>query len=154
MKKILAVLLVLSLAFCLFACTGNKEATYDAEKVALALATELEFGETLEKSVPEVAYSIYGISSELCEEAVLYCGSGATADEVAVFKCINETAAEEISLAASLRLDYLREGYSSYGPAEVPKIDAATLFVDGKTVIVCICENSEEVESIIKANAD
>ena len=153
MKRLIAVILIATCILCAYGCSQGPK-SYNTEALAAALATELEFGETLEQSTADFACSVYGIDASLCKEIAIYSGSGATADEVAVFNCVDESAAEEVSLAASLRLDYLKDGYSSYGPQEVPKIEAATLFVDGTTVVVCICNNSDKVAGIIESNAE
>ncbi len=148
MKKLTVFIIAAALALSLFGCGKSK--SYDANELANALNSGLEFGEALEKSDAEVAYSIYAVDSELCTDAALYLGSGATADEIAVFNCKDNESAEKVVAAANDRLDYLHEGYSSYGPAEVPKIEAAKVITEGLTVIVCICENPDAVSEIIK----
>lgn len=149
MKKALIFLIAIVLTFSLFGCNETK--SYDANALADTLNTELEFGETLEKSDANVAYSIYAIDSTLCTDAALYLGSGATADEIAVFTCKDKNSVEKVLTAVNERLDYLFDGYSSYGPAEVPKIENAEVITEGLTVIVCICENPDSVKSIVDA---
>ncbi len=148
MKKIIVFIIAAALALSFFGCAKSK--SYDANELADALNLGLEFGEALEKSDAEVAYSIYAIDPELCTDAALYLGSGATADEIAVFNCKDKESVEMVVAAANDRLNYLHEGYSSYGPAEVPKIDAANVITEGLTVVVCICENPDAVSEIIK----
>lgn len=149
MKKAIILILAAALTLSLFGCGNSKN--YDANALADALNAGLEFGEPLEKSEAEVAYSIYAVDPELCTDAALYLGSGATADEIAVFSCKSKDSVEKINAAVKDRLDYLLDGYSSYGPAEVPKIEAAEVIAEGLTVIVCICENPDAVKSIIDA---
>ncbi|MBQ7838339.1 MAG: DUF4358 domain-containing protein [Clostridia bacterium] len=153
MKKIWAAVLAALIMLTLFGCTKEAK-TYDANKLADALNAGLKFGETLEKSEAEVAYSIYAVDESLCTDAALYLGSGATADEVAVFNCVDETAAEKVKNAVDDRLDYLLDGYSSYGPAEVPKIESAAVITEGVSVILCICENPDAVSGIMDAAAE
>ena len=147
MKNIIAVILTAFLMLFLFGC-GNAK-IYDVNELADSLNSNLEFGEILEKTDAEIAYSIYGVEPELCTDAALYIGSGATADEIAVFNCTDSTSVEKVTEAINNRLDYLIEGYSSYGPAEVPKIEAAKVINEGNTIIVCICENPEAVSDLI-----
>ena len=153
MKKILAVILTAVMTLAFFGCTDNKAKNYDADVIADALNNQLQFGEALEKSTAEAAYSVYGIDESLCTKAAYYCGSGATADEIAVFNCVDEAALNEVLTAVEIRADYLREGYSSYGPEEVPKIDSAVITAIENTVILCICENSDTVFGIIDSAA-
>lgn len=153
-KKLSAVIIAVIIAFSLFGCTKNKKADYDADKIAAALCSELEFDEQLEKSTPEIACSYYGTDSELCEKIAFYVGSGATADEIAVFNCVDSDAREKVSEAVNSRIEYLRDGYSSYGPQEVPKINSAAVITRDNTVILCICKNPENAESIVKTASE
>lgn len=148
MKKIIVFIIAAALALSFFGCDKSK--SYDANELADALNSGLEFGDSLEKSGTEVAYSIYAVDPELCTDAALYLGSGATADEIAVFNCKDKESVEHVVASANNRLNYLHEGYSSYGPAEIPKIEAAKVITEGLTVIVCICENPDAVSEIIK----
>lgn len=148
MKKISAFIAALALVFCFGGCT--KEAiNYNANSAADALNASLTFGETLEKSTSDAAYSIYGIDPALCSDAAIYVGSGATADEIAVFNCIDENAVNTVLEAVNARIEYLIEGYSSYGPDQVPKIEAASVITSAETVIMCICDNPEAINGIL-----
>lgn len=154
MKKIFSLLIAFVLLFSFTGCTDNETKFYEANAVADALNANLEFGEELEKSSADIACSIYGIDSALCTDAAFYSGSGATADEIAVFNCIDENAVNTVAEAVNARLDYLREGYSSYGPQEVPKIESAVVLTKGNTVILCICNNPKNAESVADSAAE
>lgn len=149
MKKITIFLAALAMLFAFAGCIKEEVKNYEADAVADALNTGLTFGETLEKSTADAAYSIYGIDPALCTNAAVYVGSGATADEIAVFNCTDAAAAETVLKAVNTRIDYLREGYSDYGPDQVPKIDSAAVITLGNTVVMCICDTPEKVESIL-----
>jgi hypothetical protein len=148
MKKVAVIFIAFIMLLSLFGCGDTK--TFDVNILADSLNSNLEFGEALEKSESEIAYSIYGIDSSLCTDAALYLGSGATADEIAVFNCVDKTSAQKVVESANNRLAYLLEGYSSYGPSDVPKIESAKVITEGLTVIVCICENHDSVAEFIK----
>lgn len=149
MKKITIFLTALALLFAFAGCTKDEAKNYEADAVADALNAGLTFGEALEKSTADAAYSIYGIDPSLCTNAAVYVGSGATADEIAVFNCTDTAAAETVLTAVNARIDYLREGYSDYGPDQVPKIESAFLISENSTIILCICENPEDAESVL-----
>lgn len=154
MKKTVTVFIAIVMALAFFGCTKNETKIYDADKVAEALNDKLEFGEILEKSTADAAYSVYGIDPALCSKAALYIGSGATADEVAVFNCVDEAAFEAVYDAVEERLHYLHEGYSSYGPEEVPKIESVAIMTKGNTIILCICENPDKAEKVADSAAE
>lgn len=149
MKKTTAFVVVLAMLFAFGGCVNKEKKSYDADKAADALNAGLSFGETLEKSTADAAYSIYGIDPAICTNAAMYVGSGATADEIAVFNCTDTLAAETVLEAVNSRVEYLKESYSGYGPDQVPKIDSAAIITSGNTVIMCICDNPENVEGIL-----
>ena len=154
MKKIFAAVLAVAIIFTFIGCTKAEPKFYEADAVADALSQNLEFGEELEKSTAEIAYTIFGIDPNLCTNAALYTGSGATADEIAVFNCIDDAAAEVVYKAAETRLQYLYDGYSSYGPDEVSKIEASSVIREGNTVIFCVCNNFDAVQRIADSAAE
>ena len=154
MKKILAAIIAMIMVFAFIGCAKKEPRFYEANAVADALNLGLEFGEELEKSSAEVALAIYGIDQSLCSNAAIYNGSGATADEIAVFNCVDDAAAETVYQAAEARLQYLYEGYSSYGPDEVPKIEASSVIREGNTVILCVCNNFDAVQKIADSAAE
>ena len=154
MKKIFAALLAVLMIFTFIGCAKSEPKFYEAEAVADALSIGLEFGEELEKSTAEIAYTIYGIDPALCTNAALYIGSGATADEIAVFNCVDDASTETVFNAAETRLQYLYDGYSSYGPQEVSKIAASSVIREGNTVIFCVCNNFDAVQQIADSAAE
>ena len=149
MKRISAIIIAFAIILCVGGCV-KEEANYDANITADKLNSGLTFGETLEKSTADAAYSIYGIDPSLCIDAAIYVGSGATADEIAVFNCVDVESAKTVLEAVNSRIEYLKEGYSSYGPDQVPKIESATVITSAETVILCICENPETVNGILE----
>lgn len=151
MKKLTAIIVVFATVLCLSSCINNEAINYNAGIAADTLNSSLSFGETLEKSTAAAAYTIYGIDSSLCTDAAIYVGSGATADEVAVFNCKDTQSAETVLDAVNLRLEYLKAGYGSYGPDQVPKIENAVVISTAETIIVCICENPEAVNGILES---
>ena len=153
MKKALVLAISIVMVFCFFGCVNSQTETkiYDADITADTLNSKLQFGEPLEKSTADALFSIYGIDSSLCSKAAFYAGSGATADEIAVFNCINSDAAKTVKESVTARLDYLRDGYSSYGPDQIPKIDSAAVIIEGNSIIMCICDNPQDVLSIVES---
>ncbi len=155
MKKYLVLILSFILMIIFIGCDkdGGK-ISYDANTVADALNSSLEFGESLEKSTADALYSVYGIDPALCKDAAFYANSGAVADEIAVFDCVeSNVSVGEVLKAINSRIEYLRDGYSSYGPDQVPKIDNAVIISEGDIVIMCICENPENVTEIFYLTA-
>ncbi len=151
MKKITAIIIAIAMLTAFGGCVKDNIKIFDADVAADALNAGLSFEETLEKSTADAAYSLYGIDPSLCTEAAIYVGSGATADEIAVFNCTDSVATETVMQAVNIRKEYLKEGYSDYGPDQVPKIEAAAIISSGNTVIMCICENTESINDILES---
>ena len=155
MKKIFAFLLIFCLSFALISCTAKtpekaeEEVKLTPAEIAEKLVNGLEFGDILEQTDNEITFSKYGIDGSIITDAARYAGSGATADEVAVFECVDEDAVTTVMAAIDARQSYLSESYASYGPDEVPKIENAVVICDNLTVIFCIAVNSEAAEGII-----
>ena len=151
MKRIISAVLIISLIFVFSACSGKSASVLPAASaVADALSEGLKFGDEMEKNeLLDYNLGKYGIDASLVTELVRYVGSGATADEVAVFKCNSSDAEAQVKKAVESRVEYLREGYASYGPQEIPKIDNAVILEYGNDIVFCICEDSENVKSIV-----
>lgn len=154
MKKIIALLIAFTMIFVFAACSGNKEDTtknYDAIATADALNAGMTFGAPLDKNDnPESICIIYNIDPSLCTNAAMYSSGAVSADEIAVFNCVDSAAVETVVQALNSRIAYLAEGYSSYGPDQVPKIESAAIKTSGNTVIFCICENPENIDSVLE----
>lgn len=152
MKKTPVILLItLLISVLLFGC-NNSDNNFDVNAAADTLNENLTFGEPLEKSSAEALYSLFGIDSSLCTDAAFYAGSGATADEIAVISCVDSNAANTVLDAVNSHLKYLEDGYSSYGPDQVPKIQSAAVITSGNSIVMCICENPDAVKGLLISN--
>lgn len=151
MKKIIAFILAAAMALLLCACDGGKVLP-DAPTLAGAIAQELDFSDELGDSGAQTAFSFYGVDAEMCKSAAIYKGSSASVDEVAVFECVDADAAKEVAACAEERQQYLHDGYSNYGPEQVPKIDSGIIKTVGNTVIFCISDSPERLDKVIKAS--
>ena len=126
MKKLTrAGVLVLALALCLSlaACGGEESKTIDINALAEELVNAATFGEPMNALDSSVALGLYG-----CAEGTSVCayaGTGATAEEVAVFDCGSSDAAAALVSSLTQRNKTRISQYSSYNPTEVPKLESA-----------------------------
>lgn len=151
MKRFTAFILAAAIAVLFCACTNGKTLP-EASELAAEIVAGLEFSDELEDSGTETAYSFYGVEPSMCKNASFFRGSSATVDEVAVFDCVDGDAAKEVLLCAEERQQYLVDGYSNYGPEQVPKINTAVIKTIGNTVIFCISDTPEKLDKVIKAS--
>lgn len=138
MKKLIALILggtLLLLSAC-GAPAGTEDIQIDMEALADKLLGSDLFGETLNKvddGIAEILYDIDGASA-----ALVYVGSGAVADELALFEFANETEAQSAISSAEARIAAQKDSFATYIPEEVPKLDHAVMETYGRYLIVCV----------------
>lgn len=147
MKRLLVAALAILMLLSLFGCSGKKE--LDMDKLSEELLNGGVFAETLEPVELDILSYIYEVSEEDYAEAAVYCSSGATADELAIFKAKDADAAKRIDEAVRQRVEEQIKGFKNYVPAEVPKLEKAYKTTYGDYVILCVATDSEAANKII-----
>ena len=137
--------------FLLCACgeeAATESKTINKETLAADLVETLEFRDTLEAVDSGVAGLWYDIEDDV--EVVLYAGSGATAEEVAVLEAPDEEAAAAVLKAAETHVKDQIDAFENYVPEEVPVLEKAVVEQKGKYVIICVTDDDavarEEIE--------
>lgn len=139
MMKKLIVLILAGMLLLLSACgapAGTEDIQIGMEALANKLLESELFGETLNKvddGIAEILYDIDGASA-----ALVYVGSGAVADELALFELANETEAQSAISSAEARIAAQKDSFAAYIPEEVPKLDHAVMETYGRYLIVCV----------------
>ena len=144
---------VLAAALLLSACAAPAGQTAELDRAALGdtLLHSGLFAADLDPIDGEMAGMLYGIDT--AQEAVLYVGSGATADELALFAFADGDAAQAAVSLAQERVADQRESFSTYIPAEVEKLDRAVILPYGRYLVVCVSAGSE-AEEVIRSAID
>ena len=149
MKKLTrAGVLVLALALCLSlaACGGEESKTIDINALAEELVNAATFGEPMNSLDSSVALGLYG-----CAEGTSVCayaGTGATAEEVAVFDCGSSDAAAALVSSPTQRNETRISQYSSYNPTEVPKLESAVIMQGGQYVVLIVAADNSAAKTI------
>ena len=150
-KSTRAAALMLALAVCLAlaACGDGGAADVDINALAGEIVNAAEFGEPMNELESSVAFGLYG-----CAEGTSVCayaGTGATAEEIAVFDC---GSAE----AAAAQVEYLNQRnevrigqYESYAPNEVPKLQNAYIYQSGQYVVFCVATDASGAKTAAEA---
>lgn len=142
MKKLLktlsASLLCLVLMFSFAGCSGESEKDIDLDKLSQELLTEVEFKDKLAQIDEAMIAKVYGI--DYAEKAIVYVSSGATAEEIALFKLKNSEDAQKAYDAVNKRLDYQKKSFELYIPEEMIKLDDAVIQLCGDYVIFCVSD--------------
>ncbi len=146
LKKVLALAFILTVSAALAACGGGGGTQMDAQALANELMEKVEFVDELSPVKSEMVPKLYGIDNAL--EAYVYMGSGATAEEVAVFKFSDEQAAKD---GLSKLQDYIaarKDSFANYIPGEVARLDNAVIKQSGEYLALCVSEGGTAAEII------
>jgi hypothetical protein len=136
---------------CMLLLTGCSEnnVTIDVVKLADELKNTIQFSDSME----EMSDTAFGLKYEIDEADLtakkVYIGSGATAEEIAVFEAKDEAAAARILSAVNLHVEEQIHEYTNYNPNELTKLNDAIKMQKGKYVILCVSDHSEAVKSLI-----
>lgn len=164
MKKYATIFISAALALSLAGCTsGGDEKTYttkaakttspsvtqsesesadtiessDISALALSAKDKIKFSSELEDQGNSPLYT-YSMDSAAVSAAG-WCAMSGT-EQIAVFK-IAEGRQKDAEEKARAYIDYLIDGYSSYGPQEVPKLKKAVVKAYGDILVVCISDD-------------
>ena len=148
MKKLCAAGVLAALLLLLCACGGGaKELPLDT--VSEQLLDSGAFSDILSPVGKNIAAMIYGVEETLVESSAVYWSTGATAEELALFKAQDEKGAAQLLAAAQTRLEEQKEAFSVYVPAEVAKLDTAVLAQSGPYVICVVAEDAARATQVL-----
>lgn len=148
-KKTLMVTLVGTFTIVLF--TGCKKT--DSNKVidAKGLSDKLLNEITYEDELAEVDYDVvYNMDDIKVSKSIVYIGSGATAEEIAVIECESIEDAKKAYTALNDRVEEQKVSFKDYVPKELEKLDEAVVVQKGNSVILSISNESEKAKDIIE----
>lgn len=144
MKRILA-LLIAVLVFTTFTACAGKTIDMSVNEISDALFEGTSFQEIPTKNdnaefaigVLNVDKSLVAIDDSVYQASIAL--SVSTPELVIVIEAVDKKAAKTINKTSiQAYIDYLHDGYSDYGPAQVPKIEKCVRKVVGCHVIVVI----------------
>jgi len=148
MKKIPFLLLALTLLVSVFAACGSNEPQFEPDDAALALLEEGAFADLLSPVDATIAQSLYNLGELEITACSVYCSTGATAEEIAIFRCADAETAKEVELAAKARLESQSATYASYAPEAIPEIENAVLRIRG-CYVACVVSGDAALASSI-----
>lgn len=122
----------------LYGCSSKVDSLPDADTLALRLLEEERFTEKLELIETEVALPLYGLSKTDVSNSAVYIGTGATAEETAVFEAVDQEAAQRVRKTIEAYIAAKKDSFERYIPKEVPKIEHAVIAQRGQVIVVCV----------------
>lgn len=137
-KRVLCLMLCALTIFAFAGCSGSETKELDIEKLSTDLLEQVEFKDTLTKIDSDMISKLYSI--DYAEDEIVYVSTGATAEEIALFKLKDSSDAQKAYDAVNKRLDYQKNSYELYIPEEMVKLDAAVVELYGNYVIFCVSD--------------
>jgi len=151
MKRLSLVLLTFCMVLGIFTGCAQKAkpAEYDLEAIATQLQDSGAFSDFLSPITKKIAASFYGFEDADVTDCVVYCSTGATTEEIALFKCANEEVAATLKANADKRIETQKAIYESYAPAEPPKLDDAIVTQDGLYVFYIVSADYAKAQTVL-----
>ena len=131
-------------------CGSSAEAPAPADAIK-SLQSELTFTDQMTDLDSEGACRFYDLDATLVADSAAYVGSGATAESLAAFTAKDSDSADQLVEALGAFVDGWIEGYSSYKPEEVPKLESAVIDRQGETVVFCVTDDNAAAKDAVQA---
>ena len=142
MKKYVLILIVFALM--LTGCSSKND--INIEQLATELNEQAKFEDTLTKLDDKMISKVYNIES--AKKSIAYVGSGATAEEIALFEFESNNEAKEAYKILSDRIARLKKDYTSYMPKEVARLDKAVIECY-QNYLILVVSSDDNVRNII-----
>lgn len=126
---------------------GGKEVKIDIKEFANDIIENVDFEDELNVIDEKTVTMMYDIDNALNE--VVYMGSGATAEEFAIFEFEDRQGSKEALEKAKVRIEDQKLSFKDYMPKEMKKLDNAILINKGNYLIVCVTDDQEGAEKIL-----
>ena len=148
MKRKIALLLALVCLLAAFSGCGEKKKTMEPQTFVNELLQGAKFQDSMNQLDDRVVPILYGVDTADYKSALVYCGTAATAEEIAVFTARDAAAADRLLTAARARVDKQIESYKSYGPETARVLGDGIVERSGNYVVVVICADVDGARKI------
>ena len=128
----------------------NKDIQINIEDLASKIAENNYFEDQLEKVDSEMIMEAYNFSSDEIEKLASYQGSGASSEEIVILQVKDKSKLNSVKDKINKRLEERKEAFASYLPNEVYKLENPVLIIKDKYIILCICNNSQNMSEYIE----
>jgi hypothetical protein len=147
-RKIALLLAAVCLLTALAGCGGGKK-ELEPRAFVDELLSSARFTDSLNQLDDPVVPILYGVDAADYTSAIVYCGTAATAEEIAVFQAKDDAAAERLMKAARARVDHQIEVYSSYGPEAARTLENGIVRQSGNYIVVVSCSDADGAKKIV-----
>lgn len=148
MKKKLFVCFMVMMMVVMTGC-GDKEIVFGISQAASDLLASEAFTDTLTKCDNDKAISLYGVDEALLAEYEVYIGTGATAEEIAIFRVKDSKDVSTVKAACETRVADQKQACENYLPAEMPKLESPVIQTAGNYVVLCISNDNAKIQTVL-----
>ena len=155
-KYIFGLLLSLCMIFSLTACGGKekndtKEVDVDVNALADAIKSGGDFKDNLASIDSSIGLSrVLNISdTSIIEDAAFYTNSSSSAEEIIVIKATSADMVKVVTAAFDVRISNQKVACQDYLPDELPKLENAVKYTNGKYAVLVISKDSAKAQEII-----
>ena len=141
MKKIVLISLILLLV----SGCGKETTSFNPNDLANELLTEVDFDDELTLFAGDIS-KIYDMPE--VEDYLIYIGSGATSEEIAIITLKNSSDEEDVKAALEKRVEEQKQNFANYVPEEVSRLEKSIIKSNEKYVVLCL-SNDNQAEKII-----
>ncbi len=141
MKKIVLISLILLLV----SGCGKETTSFNPNDLANELLTEVDFDDELTLFAGDIS-KIYDMPE--VEDYLIYIGSGATSEEIAIITLKNSSDEEDVKASLEKRVEEQKQNFANYVPEEVSRLEKSIIKSNEKYVVLCV-SNDNQAEKII-----
>lgn len=150
MKQLRMGALLMGLLLILAGCGKGEVKDVDPSVLADTLKNAITFQDDLEAVDATAMGRMYEVDEADFEAFKVYTGTGATAEEIAVFKAKDEQAADRIYQAMQARVESQKTAFLNYNPNEMKKLQDPLIRKKGVTVVLCVSDDTPAAEKAVK----
>lgn len=143
MKKIVLISLILLLV----SGCGKETTSFNPNDLANELLTEVDFDDELTLFAGDIS-KIYDMPE--VEDYLIYIGSGATAEEIAIITLKNSSDEEDVKAALEKRVEEQKQNFANYVPEEVSRLEKSIIKSNEKYVVLCVSSDNQAEKIIDK----
>lgn len=155
MKRIITGIVVILCFIFYSGCSSSNSVEINIDMQALQSKIESAglFSDTLERITKEsVLSSVLFLTPGNIETSMLYMGSGYTGEEYALFICVSEEAAKQLTEELMTRVDTQKAIYADYAPDAIPRLNNALIKQQGKYVVYVVADKHAQALKIVEEN--
>ena len=135
--------------FLLCSCGGASSKTLDIDVFAKNTVAQVDFGDELILLSDNIASDYYDLSFAGLEQYAIYVSStSATASELAVFKCKDNTALNAAKLAVETRIADQVSNYENYRPDEKFRLENALVEAKDNYLLFAVSNDNSAIQKL------